>query len=63
LTATGTQLFSAERLALGIVALVPTLIFTRVGIRFAGRISREAFQILLIALFVLMEIKLLADVF
>lgn len=63
LTATGTQLFSAERLALGIVALVPTLIFTRVGIRFAGRISRDAFQKLLIALFVLMEIKLLADIF
>lgn len=63
MTATGSQLFSPERLILGTVALVPTLIFTRVGIRLAGRISRQAFQKLLIALFVLMEIKLLADVF
>ncbi len=63
MTATGTQLFSPERLILGTVALVPALLFTRVGIRFAGSISQEAFQKLLIALFVLMEIKLLADVF
>lgn len=63
LTATGTLLFSPERLLLGTVALVPTLLFTRWGIRFAGRISQEAFQKLLIAVFVLMEIKLLADVF
>lgn len=62
-TAAGTQLFSAERLLLGCFALIPTLVFTRVGIRFAGKISQAAFQKLLIALFVLMEIKLLADVF
>ena len=62
-TATGAELLSSQRLVLGTMALVPTLVFTRVGIRLAGKISQAAFQKLLIALLVLMEIKLLTDVF
>ena len=61
-TATSTQLFTPERLILGLIALIPTLVFTRIGIRFAGKISQAFFQKLLIGIFVLMEIKLIADV-
>lgn len=63
ITATGTQLFTTERVILGTIALIPTLGFTQVGIAFADRISEAAFQKLLIAIFVLMEIKLIMDVF
>ena len=62
-TAASTQLFTADRLVIGIIALVPTLIFTQAGIRLAGKISDAVFQKILIAIFVLMEIKLIADVF
>lgn len=61
-TAVGTHLFSTERVTLGLVALVPTLLFTHVGIRLAGKVSSEIFQKLLLVVFVLMEIKLIADV-
>lgn len=61
-TATSTQLFTPERLVLGLIALIPTLLFTRIGIAFAGKISNAFFQKLLIVIFVLMEIKLIADV-
>lgn len=61
-TAVSTQLFTPERLFLGMIALVPTLVFTRVGVAFAGKISEAFFQKLLIGIFLLMEIKLLADV-
>lgn len=61
-TATSTQLFTPERLVIGLIALLPTLVFTRVGIAFAGKISESAFQKILISVFLLMEIKLLADV-
>ncbi len=61
-TASGTQLLTPERLALGMIALIPTLVFTRIGVAFAGKISMAFFQKLLIGLFVLMEIKLIADV-
>ena len=61
-TATSTQLFTPERLLLGLIALVPTLVFTRIGVAFAGKISEAFFHKLLIGMFVVMEIKLLADV-
>ena len=62
-TAAGTQLFTADRLVIGMIALVPTLVFTQAGIRLAGKISDAVFQKILIATFVLMEIKLIKDVF
>ena len=61
-TAASNELFTADRTWLGFVALVPTLLFTRIGIRLAGRVSKQAFQRLLLVLFVLMEVKLLTDV-
>jgi uncharacterized membrane protein YfcA len=62
-TAASTELFTMQRLLLGTIALLPTLVFTRVGIAYAGKISETAFQKLLIAVFVVMEIKLISDVF
>jgi hypothetical protein len=62
-TAAGTQLFTADRLVIGMIALIPTLVFTQAGIGLAGKISDAVFQRMLIAIFVLMEIKLLADVY
>ncbi len=61
-TASSTQLFTPERLVLGLIALIPTLVFTRIEIAFAGKISMAFFQKLLIGLFVLMALKLIADV-
>ena len=61
-TAISTGLFTNERLILGLIALVPTLLFTRIGASFAGKISSAVFQRILIVIFVIMEIKLVADV-
>jgi uncharacterized membrane protein YfcA len=62
-TAVSTELFTLPRLAIGLAALIPTLVFTRIGIGLAGKISAATFQRLLVAIFVLMEIKLITDVF
>ncbi len=56
-----TELLTPERMQLGLVALVPTLIFTRYGISLAGRFSQETFNKVLLVTFCLMEIKLIAD--
>ncbi len=61
-TAVSSELLTSDRLVLGLTALVPTLVFTRIGVGLASRISMDGFQKVLFALFVLMEIKLLADV-
>jgi len=62
-TAMSTALFTTERLLLGTIALLPTLALTRLGIVFAGRLSASVFQKLLIAIFLVMEIKLVTDIF
>ena len=61
-TAVSTNLLTPERLQLSLVALVPTLIFTRIGISFAGAMSQEVFNKILLVAFCLMEIKLVFDV-
>lgn len=61
-TAVGTSLLTPERLQLSLVALVPTLIFTRIGISLAGAMSQEVFNKILLVAFCLMEIKLVFDV-
>lgn len=61
-TAIGTQLFTPARLALSFAALVPTLLFTKIGISMAGKISPVAFNRILLVTFLAMELKLLADV-
>lgn len=55
-------MFTETRLILGMTALVPTLIFIRIGIMLSTRVSREVFTNLLLFMFVLMELKLLFDV-
>jgi hypothetical protein len=61
-TAFATELFTAERLQLGLIALVPALLFTRIGIRFAQRVSQQTFDRVLLFTFCLMEIKLILDI-
>lgn len=60
--ALGTHLLTPQLLQLSLAALVPTLIFTRIGIRLADRISLELFNKGLLVVFCLMEVALLADV-
>lgn len=62
LTAFSNQLFDAERLTLGLLALIPTLLFTQIGIRSARMIPAAVFQKIILMLFVMMEVKLIADV-
>lgn len=61
-TAAGNQLLDNGRLMLGLLALIPTLLFTQIGIRWAGRVSDAVFQKIILTLFALMEVKLIADV-
>jgi hypothetical protein len=58
----GTGLLTPQRLQLSLLALVPTLIFTRIGIANAGAMSQDAFNKILLVTFCLMELKLIADV-
>ncbi len=60
--AVGTNLMTPERIQLSLTALVPTLIFTRIGISLAGIMSQEVFNKILLVAFCLMEIKLIFDV-
>jgi uncharacterized membrane protein YfcA len=55
-------LLTPDRLAIGAIAIVPTLLFTQLGIRWSRRISEKNFNLVLIVLFILMEIKLVADI-
>ena len=59
----GNSLLTPQRAILGLVALAPTLLFTEVGIRIAPRIPAIVFQRLLLTLFLLMEIKLIVDIY
>ena len=61
-TAIGTGLFTPDRLALSFAALIPTLVFTKIGISMAGKISTTIFNRILLVTFFVMEIKLLADI-
>jgi uncharacterized membrane protein YfcA len=61
-TAFGNQLLTPDRLVIALLALVPTLFFTRMGVRYAGIVSQSVFNRIILTLFVLMEIKLIADV-
>ncbi len=61
-TAFAAGLFTDERLGLGLLALIPALAFTHLGIRFAKRVSRQTFNRILLFAFCLMEIKLVLDI-
>lgn len=57
------DLLTQERLTIGLIAVVPTLVFTQLGIRWSRSISDKVFHNILVALFVAMELKLLIDIF
>jgi len=56
------ELFTQERLMIGLIVVVPTLLFTQLGIRLSRSVSERAFHNILIALFVAMELKLVIDI-
>jgi uncharacterized protein len=61
-TAFATGLFTQQRFGLGLLALIPALAFTHVGIRCAKRVSQQTFDRILLVTFCLMEIKLVVDI-
>ena len=56
------SLLTTDRLSVGALAIIPTLVFTQLGIRISRKISEKTFNRVLIVLFILMEIKLILDV-
>ena len=56
------ELLTPERLLIGLIVVVPTLLFTQLGIRWSRNISEKAFHNILLTLFVAMEFKLVFDV-
>ena len=56
------ELLTTERLTIGLMVVVPTLVFTQLGIRWSRSISERAFHNILLTLFVVMELKLVIDV-
>ena len=56
------NLMTPGRFTIGLIVVLPTLLFTHLGIRLARRISDRVFHRILLALFVAMEIKLVIDV-
>lgn len=59
----GLALLNPQRIQLSLMAMIPALVFTRIGIGLAGQISTAVFNRILLVTFVAMEIKLLVDVF
>jgi len=60
---TGLELMNQERFTISLLALIPTLIFTRIGIHQAHRISIQGFDRVLLIMFFAMEIGLIIDIF
>ncbi len=61
-TMSSLALLTPDRLIIGLIVVVPTLLFTQLGIRWSRKISDKAFHNILLTLFVAMELKLLFDV-
>ncbi len=59
----GFGLFDHERVAQGLMALVPALVFVRLGMRMTRRISARLFDRLILGLIVVMELKLAWQLF
>jgi len=56
------DLLTAERTQMSLLALVPTLVFTQIGIAMSSKVSHAVFTKVLITTFILMEIKLIYDI-
>ena len=59
---TNLHLLTVNRIQLSLIALVPSLVFTRLGISLSRKISIAVFNKFLLATFILMEIKLIMDI-
>lgn len=56
------DLLTPKRLAIGLIVVIPTLLFTQLGIRFGHRVSDQTFHRILLGLFIVMELKLMFDI-
>ncbi len=56
------ELLTTDRLTTELMVVVPTLLFTLVGIHWSRSISERMFHNILLALFVAMELKLVIDI-
>lgn len=56
------DLFTPARLQLSLLALVPTLVFTQLGISLSRKISAAMFNKILLVTFIVMEINLILDI-
>lgn len=56
------QLLTTNRIRLSLAALVPSLVFTRLGISLSRKISIALFNKFLLTIFILMAIKLIMDI-
>lgn len=61
-TMSATGLFTPKRLMVGLVIVIPTLLFIQLGIRLARRINEKTFHRILLLLFIAMECKLIFDI-
>jgi uncharacterized membrane protein YfcA len=61
-TMSSLALLTPDRLIIGLILVVPTLLFTQLGIRWSRNIGDKAFHNILLTLFFAVELKLLFDV-
>ena len=59
---TNLDLLTPERAKMSLLALIPTLVFTQIGIAMSSRVSQAVFTKVLITTFILMELKLIYDI-
>ena len=56
------NLLTKERMTIGLIVVIPTIVFTQIGIRLSRSISDKTFHRILLVLFIAMEIKLVIDI-
>lgn len=56
------NLLTSNRISIGLIIVIPTLLFTHLGIRLGRNISEKTFHRILLILLVVMELKLLIDI-
>jgi uncharacterized membrane protein YfcA len=60
-TLVGVGLYSAERVALSVLSLIPIMVMLRLGALFTDRLSRRTFDLIVLALLVASAVKLVYD--
>ena len=56
------NLLTTERMTIGLIVVIPTIVFTHLGIRLSRSMSDKTFHRILLILFIAMEIKLVIDI-